>query len=335
MVNKMLDKIKMFFKENWKFLIFLVIFYFVMTYELPYAIYTPGGSVNMTERVSGDNTYEEEGSFSMTYVSMVRGSLPFLALSYIIPNWDIVPTEDITYDGDDLDETIAIDKVYMQEAISNAEYVAYNKAGIDYSESNVHNIVTFILEDAKTNLKSGDEILKVDGEEYSSLSEFQEYIMDKKAGDVIEVEYLRDGKQYTDEITLIDVDGTTKAGIGIVTISDYDTKYNITVETKSSESGPSGGLITALEIYNQITEKDITKGLKIMGTGTISKDGTVGEIGGVKYKILGAIKEGADVFICPEENLEEALEVINGKNYDIKVIGAHTFEEALEELSEL
>ena len=331
----MLEKIKMFFKENWKFLIFLVIFYFVMTYELPYAIYTPGGSVNMTERVSGDNTYKEEGSFSMTYVSMVRGSLPFLALSYIIPNWDIVPTEDITYDGDDLDETIAIDKVYMQEAISNAEYVAYNKAGIDYSESNVHNIVTFILENAKTNLKCGDEILKVDGEEYSSLSEFQEYIMDKKAGDVIKVEYLRDGKQYTDDITLIDVDGTTKAGIGIVTISDYNTDYNITVETKSSESGPSGGLITALEIYNQITEKDITKGLKIMGTGTINRDGTVGEIGGVKYKILGAIKEGADVFICPEENLEEALEVTNGKNYDIKVIGAHTFDEALEELSKL
>ena len=70
-----------------------------------------------------------------------------------------------------------------------------------------------------------------------------------------------------------------------------------------------------MEIYNQITDNDITNGLKIMGTGTISKDGKVGEIGGVKYKLLGAVKNKADVFICPKENYEEAKKVRDERNY--------------------
>ena len=139
----MLKKIQQYIKDNWKFIVFLVVFYLVMNYELPYVIYTPGGAINMSERVTGDNTYDESGSLSMTYVSMVKGSLPFLALSYVIPNWDIVSSKDISYDGD-LKTTVEIDKIYMKEAISNAESVAYDKAEIEYSIKNTKNIVTYV-----------------------------------------------------------------------------------------------------------------------------------------------------------------------------------------------
>ena len=306
-----------------------------MTYELPYVIYTPGGSIDMSERISGKNTYEEEGSLSMTYVSMVRGSVPFLALSYIIPNWDIVKTSNVTYEGDDLDKTVEIDKIYMEEAISNAEYVAYNKAGIDYIETATHNKVTYISEDAKTKLSHGDEIISVDGIAYTTLSDLQKYIKTKNIGEVITIKYARGKKEKSDNVTLIEIDGEPKAGISIATITDFDTDFDIEVKTKTSESGPSGGLITALEIYNKITEEDITRGLKIMGTGTISKDGTVGEIGGVKYKLIGAVKADADVFICPKENYEEAQRVANENKYDIIVLYASNFDEALEKITNL
>ena len=127
----------------------------------------------------------------------------------------------------------------------------------------------------------------------------------------------------------------SKVGLSLATVIDYETNFNIKVKTKASESGPSGGLITALEIYNKIVSEDITKGNTIMGTGTIDKEGTVGEIGGVKYKILGAYKDGAEVFICPIENYEEAVKVKDEEKMDIKVIGVSTFEEALEKLAEL
>lgn len=333
-MKKMMNMVKEFFKENWKFLVFLLCFYLVMNYELPYVIYTPGGAIDMSERVSGENTYDEAGSFSMTYVSMVKGSLPFLALSYVIPNWDIVSKEEITYDGDDLKKTVEIDKIYMKEAISNATYVTFEKAGIEYSETNEHDIVTIVSDKAKTELKYGDEILKIDGEDYKGLKEFQNYISVKKPGDKVKITYSRNDKEYTDETELIDLSGVTKVGISIASISDFESEYNIKVKTKSSESGPSGGLMTTLEIYNQITEDDITGGLTIMGTGTIDKDGTVGEIGGVKYKLVGAVKNKADVFICPKENLEEAEKVAKENHYDIIVIGVSNFDEAITKIQE-
>lgn len=330
-----IDRFILFVKTEWKFLIFLGILYLGLSYEFPYVIYTPGGAINMSDRVSGEDLYDEDGSLSMTYVSMVKGSAPFLLLSKIIPNWDIVSTDRITYDDADLKETVAIDKIYMQEAISNAEYVAYTHAGIDFRETLIHNLVTYVSKDAKTSLKYGDEIISIDGVKYTTLKDFQDYISSKSPGEIVKIDYERDGEEKTDEIELIDIDGVAKVGISIASVSDYETEYSIEVKTKASESGPSGGFITALAIYNRLIPEDITKGKKIMGTGTIEKDGTVGEIGGVKYKLLGAYEEGADIFICPEENYDEAIKVKNKEEMDIIILSARTFEEGIEKLKNL
>lgn len=331
----MTEKIKSFIKEEWKFLVFLLLLYLGFTYEFPYVIYAPGGHIDMSERVKGDNTYESSGSLNMTYVSMVKGSAPFLILSTILPNWDIVSRDSVTYDDADLKETVEIDKIYMKEAISNATYVAFKKAGIEFEEKITHNIVTFVDEEAKTELHYGDEILAIDGEKFSTMTEFQNYVSAKAPGQKIAIDYEREGKKKTDVVTLIELGGKTKVGISIAGVSEYESDFDIEVTTKSSESGPSGGLITALEIYNQITSSDITKGHTIMGTGTIDKDGTVGEIGGVKYKLLGAYRDKATVFICPQENYDEALKVKEKKDLDITLIGVSTFEEALERLRDI
>ena len=331
----MMHKIKDFFKENIMFFFFIIVLLVITRVNLPYAIYTPGGSINLSERISGENTYQEEGSLSMTYVSMAKGTPLFMLLSFIIPNWDYVPTESISYEGETFEETFIIDRIYLNEAYSNAEFVAYENAGINYSVTKTKNVVTLVDSDALTNLKSGDEILSIDGNKYSSLEEFQKYIESKQVGDKVSIDYIRDDKKYTDECTLIDLKGKPRVGIGIATISEYKTPFNINIETKYGETGPSGGFLTALEIYNKITPKDITKGKKIMGTGTIDKDGNVGEIGGVKYKILGASRDGADVFICPKENEKEALKTVKDNHLKVEVIGVKNFKEALKILEDL
>ncbi len=331
----MIKKITQFIKENLGFIIFLVLFYFVMNFELPYIIYTPGGAINLSERISGDNIYKEDGSFSMTYVSIVRAKVPFMLLSYVIPDWDAIPKEKFTYDDNDVNETLEIDKIYMQEAISNAEEAAYKAAGIEYKEKSTENIVTYVSSKAKTKLKHGDVLIDVDGIELVDIKVLQDYIKTKSAGDKIEIKYSRDGKEYIDEVTLITLNKETKAGISMAKVKKFETDYSIDVKTKASESGPSGGLMTTLAIYNAITEEDITKGKKIMGTGTIESDGKVGEIGGVKYKLIGAVKSGADVFICPVKNYDEALSVAKKKNYNIKIISAETFQDALDKIKAL
>ena len=334
MVN-MVNKLKNFIKENKGFLIFLLLFYIIMNYELPYIIYTPGGAINLSERVSGTNTYGEDGSFSMTYVSIVKAKIPFVITSLVLPDWDIVPKEQFTYDNNSVQETLEIDKIYMDEAISNAEETAYRAAGVEYTIKKKENIVTYVHKDAKTKLKYGDVLIDVDGIPLDDIKVLQDYIQNKKKGDVIEIKYKRNNQEYIDDVTLIELDNRVKAGLSMAKVNEYETDYNINVKTKASESGPSGGLMTTLAIYNAITEEDITHGKKIMGTGTIESDGSVGEIGGVKYKLIGAVKKGADVFICPVKNYQEAKKVAKEKNYTIDIISAETFIDALNKIEAL
>ena len=88
----------------------------------------------------------------------------------------------------------------------------------------------------------------------------------------------------------------------------------------------------ALDIYNKITDYDLTKGRIISGTGVIDEKGKVGAIDGVKYKLIGAVKKKADVFIVPNDNYDEAVKVKNENKYDIKIIKADNLHDVIEEL---
>ena len=91
----------------------------------------------------------------------------------------------------------------------------------------------------------------------------------------------------------------------------------------------------ALEIYNKVTKDDLTKGKVIAGTGTIDDNGNVGAISGVKYKIRGAAKKKASVFIVPTEKYKEAKEEIEKNNYDIILIEADNLHDVIEALKNM
>ena len=91
----------------------------------------------------------------------------------------------------------------------------------------------------------------------------------------------------------------------------------------------------ALAIYNQLTEFDYTRGLKICGTGTININGTVGEIGGIKQKIYTADICNVDIFLCPEANYDEAKEAYDKLNTKMKLVKVSNFDEAIGYLYEL
>ena len=159
-MKNILDKIKCFFKNNYKGIIILVLLYVFMNFNLGVSIYTPGGLINMDERIeSNDYIYNADGSINMTYVSLIKGTIPTYLLAKIIPTWDIVNNDDITYDGN-LDETIKIDRYYLEESISNAYKVAYTDAGIDYKIKKSNNYITYIYEKSDTDLKLFDKIIK-------------------------------------------------------------------------------------------------------------------------------------------------------------------------------
>lgn len=87
--------------------------------------------------------------------------------------------------------------------------------------------------------------------------------------------------------------------------------------------------MTTLYIYNSLIDEDLTKGKIVAGTGSIDINGNIGEIGGVKYKLIGAVKEKADIFFVPYENYEEAIRVKKENNYDIDIILVNKLEDAV------
>ena len=59
------------------------------------------------------------------------------------------------------------------------------------------------------------------------------------------------------------------------------------------------------------------------------------EIGGVKYKIMGAEAEKADVFFVPEDNYEEAIAIKEKKRYNINIVSVKNLQDAINYLEGL
>lgn len=332
MFNKVYEKIKKYIKENYKFLITIVILFVFFFYELPVVIYRPGGTIDLQERVTVENGYPSNGSLSMSYVSMMKGNIPFVLLSFVIPNWDLVETKSITMENESVDDSIVRDHLYLEEGLDNAIISAYTFAGKTIEFQDIHHVVTYITKEAQTDLKVGDIILSVNDKKFSRLEELQNYINSLKKEETVSFIVLRDEKERECFAKIYEIENTLKVGISILNKYEYEAKPKVTISTKESESGSSGGLMTALAIYNALTETDITKNRNIVGTGTITETGEVGEIGGIKYKLLGAEKKKADLFLCPLENYEEAKKVKEKNNLKLTILPVKNLKEAIEAL---
>lgn len=336
---KKIDKIKKFYNKyigiNLYELIFLIIFVVFCFYDTGYTIYKPGGIVNVDTRISGDNLNKTNGSFNMAYVSAMKGKTPIYLISKIMPNWELVKNSDMLPDNETIEDLNTQDKLDYQEAMSNAKYVAFNKANVKYSIDKENYIVYYLTEQNDSNLKIGDEIISYDDIEFKDMNSFKEYIKTKKINEKVKIKYQRNNKVLETESTIYEKDNDKYIGISVISILDISSDYNLKISKKNSESGPSGGLIMSLSIYNALTKDDITKGRKIVGTGTIDKDGNVGKIGGINYKIASAVKEKADIFICPNDNYDEVKELVEKYKYKIKIINVNTFDEAIEKLKSI
>ena len=332
MFNKIYEKAKHFIKENYKFLIALIAIVLLFSIELPVAIYAPGGKVDLSKRIEIENGYKTKGELDMAYVSMVKSSLPFVLLSYVIPNWDLQKLSDVTYDNMSMEETIEVDRIAMEEGINNAIIAAYTEAGKKYEIKSEELKVTYVDKKSKSNLKIGDQILTIDGKKVRNIEEIKSILNDKNEDDKLKIKIKRDNKEKEITSSLITMDGNIKLGIATATLYDIETDPKVDIKTKKSESGSSGGLMVALAIYNGLVKEDITKGDIIIGTGTIDKDGNVGKIDGVKYKLIGAANKKAKVFLCPKDNYKEALKIKKDNKLKIEIKSVETLKEAIEYL---
>lgn len=336
MINKVYDKIKQILKENFKALLIMLIAFLLCTISFPYYINAPGGLINVNDRIEIEGAYKSSGSLNMAYVSEIKATIPTLLYSLFNKSWDVLKEEDLTYENETIEDTYLRDRLLLEEATNNAIIVGFTKANKKVEVLSSKLIVTYVDAKAQTDLKIGDEIISIDSTQVSSANDIHEVLAPKQVNSEINIKVLNDGKEINRKALLYEEDAKKIIGIMINEQKEIQTDPKVELNFKKSESGPSGGLMTALAIYNSLTSEDITHDKKIVGTGTIDEEGNVGSIGGVKYKLEGAVNKKAEIFFVPNgENYEEAIKLKKKNNYKIEIIGVSNIDDAINYLMDL
>lgn len=337
MFTNFYEKLKQFIKENFKSIIFLVILYTLFMWPVNYYIITGGGIMQVGKRIQVEDQYSSKGSLNLAYVSEVKGTIATYMLSYILPDWERLKISSYTYDKDESVEEVEFrGEIDLLTANDNAIKNAYLKAGKTYNVTETNLYVYYVDKDSNNNLKVGDKILEVDGETVSDTTSLRTIISKCEVNQSLNLLIERNSKKKNISVKVYKNEGRNVIGIYAKEIHKYKTDPKVNIKFKKSESGPSGGVIETLDIYNKITKSDVTKGYKIAGTGEIDESGKISTIGGVKYKLLGAEKAGADIFIVPKgDNYKECKKIKEKRNLKIKIIGVSNFDETLEKLKKL
>ncbi len=329
----MIRGILSYIKNNIVYLCFIAILLFVGFGRLPYNVEMPGGTIDLDDRIKIDNKkIPLKGSYNMAYVSVVQGSIPYILAGLVFDDWDIVKTEDGLLEDETVEEANKRNKLYLEQSKNSAVLAALKEADETYEIKNKKNNVLYIYKDADTSLKVGDNIIECDGNKIDSAMEIAEALKEKDIGDTIDFKVIRNNKETKAFAKAINFEGEKKIGVASLTTFDIDSKKNITLDSSTSESGSSGGLMMALMVYSGLVEKDYTNGKKIVGTGAIDENGNVEEIGGIKYKLIGAAHNKVDIFLVPSDNYEEAMKVMKEKKYKFKLVKVATLREAIDYL---
>ena len=319
-------------KRNYKFYTCLLLIMALFLVRFDYVIYTPGSLENLEDRIKVEPSYESKGSMNLTYVTSLPATIPNMLLSLIIPNWDIENLDDMRVEDESEKEIEQRDKIYLKGTSYDAIIAAFKEANIDYEVSSVDVTITYIYNFAKNDLKVSDIIKTINGVKITDFNKLSEEINKYKIGDILNITVLRNNKIIECSAQVVEHNDNKVIGIALEELKNIKTNPKVEFIFKDNESGSSRGLMCALEIYNRITKYDITHGDIISGTGVIDENGKVGAIGGVKYKLKGAVNKHAKVFIVPSDNYKEAIELKDKYNYDIEIIKADTLSNVINEL---
>lgn len=339
MFSNIYECIKKILIRNYKFIIFIICFTIIVNYPVPYYVFTSGGITDLSSRFEIESATVQKGSYNLSYVTEINGTVLTYLMSFIIPNWDLVEVSNYQINSAESLEDLAIrDRLSLEIANQSAVKIAYEKAGKEFkiNKENLFIVYTDEYLDSTVKIDVGDQILSVDNVEVNKFDVLSDYLDKKEVGSKVTLTLKRENQTFTTDVLVHDINGKKSTGIGIYIIYDYEVDPKIKFNFTNNESGSSAGFMTSLAIYDTLIEEDLTNGLKIAGTGTIDSNGNVGEIGGVEYKLKGAVNEKSDIFFVPMgNNYDECLKIKKEKKYDIVIVGISKIDDAIEYLENL
>jgi len=119
-------------------------------------------------------------------------------------------------------------------------------------------------------------------------------------------------------------------GVFLEPALDIHLPFNVRIDA-GNVGGPSAGLAFALEVMEELG-RDVVHGHRVAATGEIFPDGSVGPIGGIKQKTIGARQAHVDAFLVPAgDNARDAKKHAAG----LRILPVENFSQALRALATL
>lgn len=304
---------------------------------VPYYTIAPG-SVRSTEpriSVDGGRTYDHQGDVSFTTVSFAPATVLTAFLGWVDPSVELLD-EKVALGGQQPDENRKRNLEMMDSSKQTAQVVALRKLGYQVGATGTGAVIAFIKDGtpAATALEVGDVVTAIDGTPIGMSDELVSAIGTHQPGDTVTltVEPAAGGEARTTPVQLVGRDdGSGKAMLGVQAGTrniKFDLPFTVNIDS-GDVGGPSAGLAFTLGTIDKLTPGGVTAGKKIATTGTIDLAGRVGPVGGVPQKTVAVRRAGAEVFLVPRDEFDEAKRFAG----DMEVIPVDTLDDALAALA--
>ncbi len=280
------------------------------TFDTLGSVETSGGDVSLIS-ISGAPTYEPSGELRLTTVTRSGNpeNLPGwldVVTGWLDPSRTVIPVDVAYPPGVSVEANLEAAQIEMRNSQQESVAAALGYVGVPYTSLLV---VAQAMEGGPSEgvLESDDVVVQAAGQSVSDVSQLREIIADSGAGKPLELLVERAGRLETIEVVPRLSEGETRVPmIGIVVSGRYEFPIEVDIAL-DNVGGPSAGLIFALGIVEMLSDEDLTSGTIIAGTGTITAGGDVGSIGGIRHKMLGALNDGASVFLAPASNCPDIV----------------------------
>jgi PDZ domain-containing protein len=306
----------------------LVVLAFLL--PVPYVVEEPGpvfdtlGTVGTSGpavvQISHAKTYSSGGHIYLTTVEDIPGdcsSHPLLSTAvkaWFDHNDSVVPVQAVCAPGKPPSDVVAMDESDMAESQIDAETAALTTLGYRVVG---HEVIVAAVQPgypAARALRPEDVVRSIDGQRITRPQQAVDAVRSRPVGTPLDFVVTRG--TATLHRTITSVAAPTSSGgtdphtpfVGFTPsprplFDGIDVNIGI---NPLDVGGPSAGTALALGIIDKLTPGGLTGGKVIAGTGTITRTGRIGEIGGIQQKISAAAAAGASVFFSPAANCADA-----------------------------
>lgn len=256
-----------------------------------------------------ETIYPTTGSLDMLTVQTLGTPEHPARVSDVIGAWldkskAVVPLTDLYPEGTTSEQSTELGELQMKQSQQDAIAAALRVLGRDYTETIT--VYSAQADGPSDGVLQKDDVLQtINDVPITSLDVLRAALVANGSEVPARLDILRDGKVESVTVTPgLSVTEPPAPVLGVEILTDYNFPFEVQIQI-DQVGGPSAGQMFALAIIDKLTPGALTGGNVIAGTGTISADGTVGAIGGIRQKMYAAAGAGADYFLAPTSNCNE------------------------------